>query len=62
MIAIKHKSLTELEHAALRNALLDNAFPNKAMLMDHETSFAGTVNDLSEEVLISAVKSTPTHY
>lgn len=47
----------------LRNALLGNAEAGKAILMDRrDTSFTGTAEDVTDEEVVAAVKSVPTHY
>jgi len=57
------RPLAEKERQRLSEALLDNAENRCALLMDaKDTSFAGTVEEISDEEVISAIKSIPCHY
>ena len=45
------------------NALRGNAESDRAILMDRrDTSFAGTAEEVTDEEVISAIKSVPCHY
>jgi hypothetical protein len=47
----------------LTAALKANAFEDKALLMDSlDTTFAGTADDVTDEEVINAIRSVPTHY
>lgn len=57
------QTMTKQEHARLSAALNDNANEDHALLMGKDTSFAGTLPELpTDEEVISAIKSVPTHY
>jgi ABC-type cobalamin transport system ATPase subunit len=57
------RPLSIAERAALQNALRENAEQDRAILMDkHDTTFAGTTAEVTDEEVISAVRSVPCHY
>mgnify|MGYP005848861559 CR=1 FL=1 len=57
------RPLNELERRQLLTALRGNADGNRVLLMDrHDTSFAGTVDDVPDDEVITAIKSVPCHY
>lgn len=59
---VKFVPLSLEERLKLRNALDLNALHGKAMLMDKETNFAGTADEVPDEEVVSAVRSIPCHY
>ena len=57
------RPLTDTERQRLIDALRDNAQNNRAILMDQrDTSFIGAVEEVTDEEVISAIKSVPCHY
>jgi len=57
------RPLNDSERRQLINALRGNAESDKAILMDRrDTSFAGTIEEVTDEEVISAIKSVPCHY
>ncbi|MFO0863254.1 MAG: hypothetical protein U0744_01095 [Gemmataceae bacterium] len=51
------------ERQKLIDALRGNAQKNQAIVMDQrDTSFAGVADEMSDDQVISAIKSVPTHY
>jgi hypothetical protein len=55
--------LEEKERESLVEALRLNAEGKAALLMDPKTTrFVGTVEEISDEEVISAIKSVPMHY
>lgn len=57
------KPLSKDEQQRLRTALLSNAEDDKVLLMDRKnTSFVGVANDVTDDEVISAIKSVPCHY
>lgn len=57
------RPLSQEEQQKLRTALLGNAEEDKVLLMDkRDTSFLGTANEVSDDEVISAIKSVPCHY
>jgi hypothetical protein len=57
------RPLNDTERRQLINALRGNAESDRAILMDrHDTSFAGTADEVTDEEVISAIKSVPCHY
>lgn len=56
------RPLAELERRYLATALRNNADRGLALLMDRETSFAGTAEEVPDTEVITAVKSVPSHY
>lgn len=57
------RPMSTLEHRSLVEALRRNAEGNRAILTDRrDTSFAGTADEVSDEEVISAIMSVPTHY
>ena len=56
-------TLNDTERRELINALRGNAESDRAILMDRrDTSFAGTADEVTDEEVISAIKSVPCHY
>ena len=57
------RPLNETERRQLVGALRGNADSNRAILMDRrDTSFAGVVDEITDDEVISAIKSVPCHY
>jgi hypothetical protein len=57
------RPLNETERQQLIQALRGNAEQNRTILMNpRDTSFAGTTDEVSDEEVISAIKSVPCHY
>ena len=63
MVATQHRPLTDEERQRLISALRGNAENDQAILMDRrDTSFAGTTDEITDEEVITAIKSVPCHY
>jgi len=57
------RPLNESERRQLINALRGNAESDHAILMDRrDTSFAGASEEVTDDEVISAIKSVPCHY
>jgi hypothetical protein len=57
------RPLNDTERRQLIGALRGNAEGNTAILMDRQTTmFAGTTDDVTDDEVISAIKSVPCHY
>jgi hypothetical protein len=57
------RPLNDTERRQLINALRGNAESDRAILMDRrDTGFAGTAEEITDEEVISAIKSVPCHY
>jgi hypothetical protein len=57
------RPLTETERRQLHTALRGNAEHDRVILMDRrDTSFVGTTDEVTDEEVISAIKSVPCHY
>ncbi len=57
------RPLNDTERRQLVNALRGNADGDMAILMDRRTtSFAGTAEEVTDDEVISAIKSVPCHY
>ena len=57
------RPLNDTERRQLLEALRGNAQDNLTILMDKkDTTFAGTTPDVTDEEVISAIKSVPCHY
>ena len=57
------RPLNDTERRQLVSALRGNAENDRVILMDRQdTSFAGTADDVTDEEVISAIKSVPCHY
>ncbi len=57
------RPLNDTERQRLIDALRGNAQNNRAILMDQrDTSFIGAVEEVTDEEVISAIKSVPCHY
>jgi len=57
------RPLNDNERRKLIAALRGNAEQEQAILMDRrDTSFAGVAEEVSDEEVISAIKSVPCHY
>jgi hypothetical protein len=57
------RPLTETERRQLHTALRGNAEHDRVILMDRrDTSFVGTTEEVTDEEVISAIKSVPCHY
>ena len=60
---MEFRPLNDSERRQLAAALRANAEGDRAILMDRgDTSFAGTADEVSDEEVISAIKSVPCHY
>jgi len=60
---VDFRPLNDTERRALINALRGNAESDRAILMNRrDTSFAGTADEVSDEEVITAIKSVPCHY
>jgi hypothetical protein len=57
------RPLNDTERKQLVNALRGNAEGNRVILTDRrDTSFAGLADEVTDEEVISAIKSVPCHY
>jgi hypothetical protein len=57
------RPLNDSERRQLVNALRGNAESDRVILMDRrDTSFAGTAEEVTDDEVISAIKSVPCHY
>jgi len=57
------RPLNELERRQLIGALRGNADSDRWILMDRrDTSFVGDADEVTDEEVISAIKSVPCHY
>jgi hypothetical protein len=57
------RPLNDTERRNLISALRGNADNNRVLLMaPRDTSFAGTTDDVTDDEVISAIKSVPCHY
>lgn len=57
------RPLNDVERRQLIGALRGNADGDKAILMDRrDTSFRGTTDEVSDEEVITAIRSVPCHY
>jgi len=57
------RPLSEVERRQLISALRGNAENDRAILMDRRTtSFIGTTDEVTDEEVITAIKSVPCHY
>jgi len=57
------RPLQDTERQKLINALRGNAQGECAILMDRQTTtFAGTAEEVTDDEVISAIKSVPCHY
>jgi hypothetical protein len=57
------RPLTDTERQKLIDALRGNAQNNLAILMNQrDTSFVGATEEVTDEEVISAIKSVPCHY
>ena len=57
------RPLNDTERRQLISALRGNAESDRAILMDRRTTmFAGTTDEVTDEEVISAIKSVPCHY
>jgi len=57
------RPLNDTERRQLIAALRGNAENDRAILMDRrDTSFAGTTDDVTDEEVITAIRSVPCHY
>lgn len=57
------RPLTDTERQGLLTALRDNANQGRAMRMDRrDTSFLGSADAVTDEEVISAIRSVPCHY
>ena len=57
------RPLNDTERRSLISALRGNGEGNTAILMDQrDTTFAGTTDEVTDDEVISAIKSVPCHY
>jgi len=57
------RPLNDTERRQLISALRGNAESDRAILTDrHDTSFAGSADEVTDDEVISAIKSVPCHY
>jgi hypothetical protein len=57
------RPLNDTERKQLILALRGNAESNRTILMDRrDTSFAGTADEVTDDEVISAIRSVPCHY
>jgi hypothetical protein len=57
------RPLNDSERRQLISALRGNAESDQAILTDRrDTSFAGTAEEVTDDEVISAIKSVPCHY
>ncbi|HEX3316016.1 MAG TPA: hypothetical protein VHR72_14050 [Gemmataceae bacterium] len=57
------RPLEPTERQRLIDALRGNAQSGQAIVMnERDTSFAGTTDEISDQEVISAIKSVPCHY
>jgi hypothetical protein len=57
------RPLNDTERRQLVSALRGNAESNVAILTDRrDTSFAGTTDEVTDEEVITAIRSVPCHY
>jgi hypothetical protein len=62
-MSMDFRPLNDTERRQLIGALRGNAESDRTILIDrHDTSFAGTTDEVSDEEVISAIKSVPCHY
>jgi hypothetical protein len=57
------RPLNDTERRQLITALRGNAESDRAILMDRrDTGFVGTTDEITDEEVITAIKSVPCHY
>ncbi len=57
------RPLSDTERRQLVTALRGNAEHNRTLLLDRrDTSFVGVTDEVTDEEVISAIKSVPCHY
>jgi len=57
------RPLSDVERRQLISALRGNAENDRTILMDrHTTSFLGTTDEVTDDEVITAIKSVPCHY
>lgn len=57
------RPMTDQERTQLISALRGNAEQNRAILMDRrDTSFVGSADEVTDEEVITAIRSVPCHY
>jgi hypothetical protein len=62
-ISMDFRPLNDSERRNLIEALRGNTDGNRVMLMDRrDTSFTGTVDEVTDDEVITAIKSVPVHY
>ena len=62
-LSMDFRPLNDTERRQLINALRGNAESDRAILMDRrDTSFLGTTDEVTDEEVITAIKSVPCHY
>ena len=56
------RPLNEVERRQLVTALRGNADRGLSLLMDRQTTYTGTAEEVPDEEVINAIKSVPCHY
>ncbi|HYH66324.1 MAG TPA: hypothetical protein VD866_16650 [Urbifossiella sp.] len=56
------RPLNEVERRQLVTALRGNADRGLSLLMDRQTTYTGTAEEVPDEEVIAAIKSVPCHY
>lgn len=57
------RTLNDAERRKLISALRSNALESRAILMDRATTrFAGVAEEVTDDEVITAIKSVPCHY
>jgi hypothetical protein len=57
------RALNDVERRSLYTALRSNTQDNRAILTDRKTTrFAGMTEDVTDDEVITAIKSVPCHY
>lgn len=57
------RPLNDTERRQLISALRGNVESSRAILMDRrDTSFAGTIDEVTDDEVITAIRSVPCHY
>ncbi|MDE2095693.1 MAG: hypothetical protein KGL39_00420 [Patescibacteria group bacterium] len=60
---MEFQPLSDTERTNLLSALKGNAERDQAILLNRQdTSFAGVADDVTDEEVISAIRSVPCHY
>jgi ribosome recycling factor len=59
---VDFRPLTDDQRQQLFKSLRGNAEDNKALMMDRQTTFVGSLDEVPDEEVINAIKSVPCHY